>query len=489
MAEQPHLLLRLAESSLAVAESLRGSYLANTARFVDDLRRTVRQAASGRRQSPPILRLHRVAHTDWAPLRGELATFVDGGLGYARVGTRTPILLRVGTYTVRTGEQRLERREGFGYYPVMLGDLEGGSGDREGFVDLLRLTAELLGGLTILERTPDLRVLMFHGPLVPTTRHYVGYSPLTEHDVDLLLTSYAPDPTLARDIKEEFLSQATRHLYPQMTSQAEVWARRRLFEPLAWLAYLYRRLIRTARRRHPTPIVAGIVERGSGMHEFTEHVILARIFQELRRRHNEDYFNRTFHRTDLVSPRAVLDVLGYTDAGLLALLLQPGEYTDPWAMRKHWTGMRQEEVTTPGDPTAHPVSYDPLVSPSGGFPAVHGCYVCASCTTEPIRVEVFPDLGEHQVAEAAGRAYLYAGLLPRYGFPVGLDVADKHAHVPGWLTDAYGKLIRHHLGASLQRGEIDDAELRQLVIQTIYFRHRDWLFRPQVTPDGSASLP
>jgi hypothetical protein len=62
---------------------------------------------------------------------------------------------------------------------------------------------------------------------------------------------------------------------------------------------------------------------------------------------------------------------------------------------------------------------------------------------------------------------------------VGLDIVDKYAKVPVWLTDAYSKLIRHHLGISLQTGEINDVEMRRILVQAIYMTHRDWLFRPQ----------
>src|SRR5205807_10667733 len=114
-----------------------------------------------------------------------------------------------------------------------------------------------------------------------------------------------------------------------------------------------------------------------------------------------------------------------------------------------------------------------------GFPAVSGCYVHVSETTEPIRVEVFSDLGPTQIAEAARRVYLYSRLLPRYGFPVGLDIVDKYANVPAWLTSAYSKLLKHHLGVSLQKGEISDLEMRRILVQAIYMSHRDWIFRPQ----------
>ena len=51
----------------------------------------------------------------------------------------------------------------------------------------------------------------------------------------------------------------------------------------------------------------------------------------------------------------------------------------------------------------------------------------------------------------------------RAGFPVGIDIVDKYAHVPAWLTSAYSKLLKHHLGVSLQRGEISDQEMRRVL--------------------------
>jgi len=90
------------------------------------------------------------------------------------------------------------------------------------------------------------------------------------------------------------------------------------------------------------------------------------------------------------------------------------------------------------------------------------------------------ELGSEQLEEAARRTYLYARLLPGYGFPVGLDIVDKYAHIPNWMTNAYSKIITYQLGVSLQRGEINDAEMRRILVQAIYMTKRDWLFRPQV---------
>ncbi len=470
---QPHLFLRLAENALVVAESLRDNYFKNTARFVSALRR-----AMNTKRDEPVLTVREIENADWATVQGEVVTFIDGGVGRVQLSSQVPILLRVGSYCVRTGERRLAEREQFGYYPVILGDLEGGSKERKDFPDIVRITAELLGGLSALERTPDLRVLMFHGPLVYLMGGYAGHTPFTEQDIDLFLRQYAPGAETGRQLKEEFLAEAQLNIYPQMTNRSDDWHAQRLFEPLAWIAWLYRKLIQIARQRDPVPIITGVVERGD-LREFSETVLLDRIFHGLRKNNRADYFNEMYGRTDLKSPKSLLDKLRYKDTLLLAMLLQPGQYSESWEIAKY-EGLRSGKVTLPGESLEEIVRFAPLNSGNIGFPPVLGCYVSISETTEPVRVEVFDELGEDQIVEAARRAYLYARLLPGYGFPVGLDIVDKFAKVPAWLTDAYSKLIRYHLGVSMQKGEISDAEMRRILVQAIYMTHRDWLFRPEI---------
>lgn len=472
---QPHLFVHLAENALTVAESLRGNYFKNTATFVAHLRKAMAAATRGRR-ADPVLTVHPVPETTWADLRNEVVTFIDGGVGQVQLASQVPILLRVGSYCVRTGERRLSEREQFGYYPVILGDLEGGSKERKDFTDIVRITGELLAGLSALERTPDLRVLMFHGPLIYLVGGYAGHTPFTETDIDLFLRQYAANPAVGRSLKEEFLQQARLEIYPRMTERSEAWIERRLFEPLAFISFLYRRLQEAARQRTPPALVAGVVERGS-LREFSETVLLERVFRGLRVKNRSHYFNEMYGRTDLTSPKALLDRLGYEDALLMAMLLRPGQYSEPWRVNK-FDGLRRGTVALPGVPGEETVRFEALRPGPFGFPGVRACYLHVSETTEPVRIELFDALADAQLDEVVRRVYLYSRLLPGYGFPVGLDIADKFAHVPAWLTDAYGKLIRFHLGVSLQQGEISDAEMRRILVQAIYMTHRDWLFRP-----------
>lgn len=472
---QPHIFMKLAENSLTVAESLRDNYFKNTATFVTALRKAIHAAAQGGR-AEAILAVTDIPKVDWEMLRDEVVTFIDGGVGNVQISSQVPILLRVGSYMVRTGERNMAEREHFGYYPVILGDLEGGSKERSDFIDIVRITAELLGGLSALQRTPDLRVLMFHGPLVYLMSGYAGHTPFTEKDVDLFLDQYAPDRELGQTLKTEFLEQAKLDIYPQMTDRSDEWIEQNIFEPLSWIAFLYRKLIQEAKTRNPKPIIVGVVERGK-LREFSEKVLLERVFRGLRQKGNGDYFNQMYGRTDLKSPKNLLDRLGYTDTLLLAMLLEPGQMSETWDISKY-AGLREGNISLPGEPGTSRVNYAPLKSSQIGFPGIQGCYLHVSETTEPIRIEVFKELGRNQINEAASRAYLYSRMLPGYGFPIGLDIADKYAHVPHWLTNAYGKLIKHQLGVSLQSGEISDTQMRRILIQAIYMTHRDWLFRP-----------
>lgn len=376
---QPQIMLKLQENSLTVAQSLRDNYFKNTAKFITHLRRAMREADLGRRPDQ-ILTTQAIDNINWAGVQGEVVTFLDGGFGQVQLSSQTPILLRVGSYRVKTGERRLSEREQFGYYPVIIGDLEGGSKERKDFPDIVRITAELLGGLAVLERTPDIRVLMFHGPLVYLMNLYAGHAPFTEKDIDIFLQQYAQNPELAQQLKEDFLQEAQFDIYPKMVPErCDEWIQKRWFEPLSWMAFLYRRLIQEARRRNPIPIIAGVVER-SYLREFIQLFLLERVFRGLRKNEKVNYFNDLFGRTDLRSPKALLDKLGYTDSLLLAMLLETGQFSEPWTIDKYG-GLTKVEMSIPGDPIK--ADFNHLKPPNQtGFPQVRGCYVHVSETRD-----------------------------------------------------------------------------------------------------------
>lgn len=471
---QPNLFLSLAENALSVAESLRDNYFQNTAQFVARLRVTLQDAAQGNRD--PVFTINEVQNMNWNDLKDEIIAFIDTGIGQTQISSQTPILLRVGSYSVKVGERRLAEREQFGFYPVIFGDLEGGNKDRRDFIDIVRITAQLLGALSALERTPNLSVLMFRGPLMYLMSGYAGHTPFTESDIDLFLQQYSHNSSFAEELKEDFIREARQNIYPEMTESSRKFVEQRLFEPLAWIAYLYRKLLQKIRTQRSPTVVLGVVEKGR-LREFSERIILRRIFQRLDNQGRLDYLNDIYDRTDLNSPRAFLNRLGYTDAILLSMILQPGQYSEDWSISKV-ANLGSGNISLPSESDQYGMDWSILKSSNAfGFPQISGHYVQVSANNQPLRVELFSDLASTQKYDATRYTYLFSSLLPGKSFPVGLDIVKDHAQIPTWMTDAYGKLIRHHLGISLQSGEVSDAEMRRLLVQAVYMTNQDWVFQ------------
>ena len=85
---------------------------------------------------------------------------------------------------------------------------------------------------------------MFH-ELVYLMSAY-GPLPFTEADHLLFLKHYSDDTEQARQLKEDFLREARLDNPAMADGSSDEWSRRRLFEPLSWIAFLYRKLISVA---------------------------------------------------------------------------------------------------------------------------------------------------------------------------------------------------------------------------------------------------
>ncbi|GAB4323313.1 MAG: hypothetical protein Kow0091_30660 [Geminocystis sp.] len=471
--QQPHILIKLQENALTVATNLRDNYFKNTADLIAFLQE--------QNQNQNLFKIENVNNPQWSDFKNEVVTFIDGGVGKIEMESPVPVLIRVGSYKVKTGEHDISKREEFAYYPIIFGDLEGGSQERKDFVDIVRITSELLGAIAALERTPDLKVLMIHGPLVYMMSAYAGHTPFTEQDIDLFLGHYAGSEKFAQKLKEDFLKDA-KLSYPKMTSHHQDLIDKRLFEPLTWITFLYKRLIKEAKnsKRIIKPLIMGVIERNN-LKEFNFRMF-SKIFDDLRKSNQGDYFNKLYGRSDLNDPKVLLDRLNYTDTLLLSMLLETQEFSEPWEISNKYENLGKGKIYLPNESSEKDYDWKYL-KPSNrkfSFPRVTGFYLKVNDTTEPVRIEVFSELGKEQITEAAKRVFLYSQLLPGYGFPVGLDVVDKYAKVPKWMTDAYEKQIKYHLGVSLQSSQITDEEMRKMLIQSIYMTKRDWLFRPSI---------
>ena len=73
--------------------------------------------------------------------------------------------------------------------------------------------------------------------------------------------------------------------------------------------------------------------------------------------------------------------------------------------------------------------------------------------------------------------YHTARLLPRYAFPVGLDIVDRYAKVPDWLS----KGVSARLGAVVLERAMAQGDARVIAQLRQFLAHtpRDFFYRPQ----------
>jgi hypothetical protein len=152
-----------------------------------------------------------------------------------------------------------------------------------------------------------------------------------------------------------------------------------------------------------------------------------------------------------------------TDSLLFRCVLEPGEALAPVQVDRN-EGRR----APPAWRDSHIVHYPP--------PYVS--YMHVSEWSAPVRLEMFKkDLGSFQ--KAAELVSHCALLLPRYAFPVGLDIVDRFAKVPNWMT----KPINIHTTVQALKRALDSGDTRTFdaLRRMLCGSCREWLLRPGIS--------
>jgi hypothetical protein len=445
---QPNVFRRIIESSLAVGKDIRERYLPITATLLERIRTAGLMDEIGRVDAG--------LSTFWPDHRGEVVTFIDGGVGNIQIMTRRPVMIRVGVFTIVTGEFDLAKREHFQFYPVLFGELEGGTHSREDFHDVVRMIAEMSAVLEALKECPRGSVTVLHGPLLYPMAGYTGHDPFTDQD----LTQFHLGN---RDEVDLYLEECQRLVDKDFQWVKNLAAQGRA-DPVCYLRFLLRRSIEVAREKDI--LLMGVVERGQAVN-FLRQYLLPMVIER-----HPDILAEFFPARDIrvtsseEKVRLLIELLNMNDSLLLALLLHEREYTQYYPLIK--TTQRQVEAR-----------YAPVVDEARGFPRVCGAYLKTRDNMLPIRVELPSEADDHVRQEAILRVFAYSSLLPEYAFPVGLDVVDKFAKIPNWLSRAYQRNVEAYLQEAMVRGGLSDDELRTLVVLQ-NLGTRDFLFRPSV---------
>jgi len=359
----------------------------------------------------------------WPGLKGRTIAFVDGGVANIELPSAAPIGIRVGSYLVRPGDET-DQRERFNIELSLVDDLysENGVLYDSDFLDIAKLrdAARMASETSVAYRLaqsvecPDMIIL--HGPLVNPVAPY-GLEDFPPFGSAACRAFLADGSWTGSDQDRQFVS-------------------------------LYLELLK--RLRDTGVAVVGAVERSIGK----DPVVIRRLLNHLQDQ-------RVMRREDVKSILDEIIVYGLNDASLLDVVLQEGEYVSPIPV------MRQ------GPENKWPEEWKQWIR---DYPNALTTYLKPSELVMPFRIEAFENIKDF--VNVLDLILHTSRLLPSYGFPVGLDIVDRFAKIPAWMSRS---VKGQHQVVLLQKALANgDPRVLAFAKRVLAARGRDWLFRPSV---------
>jgi hypothetical protein len=359
----------------------------------------------------------------WPGLKGKSYAFIDGGVANIDLPSAAPIGIRVGSYVVRPGDET-EAREKFNIELALVDELFSDDGilfdddfqDIAKLRDAARMSSETAAALRLArEKGADLPdAIILHGPLVNPVAPY-GLEGFPAFGLTACRKFLGDDAWEGDDTARNFVS-------------------------------VYLDLLK-ALRDTGTPVV-GAVERSIGR----DPVVLRRLLDKLQR-------DGVLKKDEAKKVEEDVITYGLNDATLLDVVLAEGEYVTPIPV------MRQ------GPESKWPEEWKRWIRE---YPDALTTYLKPSGLVMPFRVEAFDNIADF---ESVLDLILHTSrLLPTYGFPVGLDIVDKFAKVPAWMTR--GIKGQHQVVLLKKALESGDAATIAFAKRVLAAKGRDWLFRP-----------
>jgi hypothetical protein len=391
-----------------------------------------------------IIRLEKNHVQTWQDAKGKSLGFVDGGLANLSMLGSAPIAARVGGYIVRPGDSS-EDREKFITLKRLISELymeaDGGvySGsfpDTGALRDAARISIEAAGAVTVLETEPSLHCLFMHGALInPISR----YSDVMRDGVVRF-----PFPV--------FSPEALQELLPGVTPVPEG-------RDASFIAVYLRQL---QLLENSQASVCSVVEREASTSSVIRHVLNSLeddVIAPVLSRPPAEW--KQWFRS-IVDPGDEDESLGQriTDSLLFRCVLEAGEALVP------------VEILNRNDMRKAPEAWKDLIIQ---YPRPWVSYLQATDWSSPVRVEIF-DRDRKNFTAIAGLVYHSSLLLPRYAFPAGLDIVDKFAKIPDWMSRPVNtNTVVQALKMAMNKG---DEKLFDTIRWMLCGSDREWMFRP-----------
>lgn len=359
----------------------------------------------------------------WPELRGRTFAFLDGGVASIDLPSAAPIGVRVGSYFVKPGDTTAEREQ-FNIELSIVDDLYSERGvlydddfdDVAKLRDAARIICEAAASYRVAKgiKAPTPDAILLHGPLVNPASPY-GLSDFPPFGLKACQEMLGDDSWNGNEREREFV---------------------------AFYLVLLERL-----RETRTPVV-GVVERAVGK----EPVVLRNILRGLQ---DQGILPLSSLEEIMANARA----FALNDASLFDVVLQAGEYIAPMAVNRQglegkWPDGWKEQIRT--------------------YPSALTTYLKPAELVLPFRVEAFE--GDDSFESVLDLVFHTSRLLPSYGFPVGLDIVDKFAKVPAWMSR--GVRGQHSIVLLQKALASGDPTAMAFAKRVLMAKGRDWLFRP-----------
>jgi hypothetical protein len=359
----------------------------------------------------------------WNQVKGKKIGFIDGGVASISSIGSEPIAIRVGEYTVRPGTIG-EGRETYNFKAQLVDELysedegvfDDFSDDFSKLLDIARIFTETVAVTKSTEEDNKCDMLFLHGPLVNPAAPYADYPKFSEK----ILGKFGLNPTKIYNIVSPPNEEDSTHF-------------------IAVYYFLLKSIFNC-----DIPI-CGVVERNTGSRIFSKTIL--KQLSDKGFANDADYILNTMKDNKI------------SDAILFSCLLKEGEYISPIKIDKNEIGK----------------SPDKWKSVIKNYPEPLTTYLKVTDTSYPFRIEINKDNGD--VHNTISFIYHMARLLPTYAFPVGLDIVDKFAKVPAWMSKQISReQSTQILNAAIASGRTDVIDLVRLYLTG---NSRDWLFRPK----------
>ncbi len=427
----PHILTQLFSHVLKIRSEDNLSSISCLKIIADEMRELL---------EPRIRHIEKNHPQAWQDVAHQQITYSDGGMSRI-IGFpgADPVGIRVGLYSVVPGERDLNIRESWKMYSYIIGDIfndytsirsKNYETDARHLRECARYILEALSILIHLDREKNTSKMVFmHGPLQNRFATYDGNQP-----------GYIPGLSMEflnqKDITKEEIEDKVKYI-PRNQNSEEMWN-----QPIPIYLWIIKKFAAAS-----IPIV-GVVERANSI-SYSEAI--------LNMLSNDGEITESLYK----SLRNKILKYNLGDEFLFGCILNEGEYLEPIRFIKNIEHQAHDE-------------WRQVV---GQFPPTYAAMLKTSANRFPFRVEFNKEFPGNEVMKVMSLLYHTSLLLPLYSFPVGIDIADKYAKIPDWLSRG----ISANLTASVLLKAMNTGNERILrqVRQLLALSPRDFFYRPK----------